>query len=184
MPAPTPITYPCGSDTIGLAAFATYAQSTQAALAAVAATQATLLRPPAVFAKRTAATQAIAAGAPTAATFEAEGYDTDNMWVVGSPGQFTVRSAGSFLVNYGMTISGLSTTLTSVRVAILVNGVEFAYEKSDEGAGAFVVDNETWISAFLPSLVVGDIITFTILFTGTGNLQVTGTAMATRTSIV
>jgi hypothetical protein len=173
------ITYPCSGETINPGVFATHTQTMQDAISEVAALQASLLGPPAVLVRRAAFFQLVTASVTTAATFEAECYDTDSMFDVGSPGQLTVRSAGTYLVNYNLLFGG---SVNSVRVAILVNGVEFAYEKSDEGTSA--VDASIWVSALLPSLAVGSVIIFNIFFTGAGNLSGLGIASATRLSTI
>jgi hypothetical protein len=187
MPGTTPemgIVYPCEGENIDPGVFATYADTTQAAISEVEALEASLLRPPAVFVRRASAFQSIAAGASTSASFEGEGYDTDNMFTLVSPAQITVQSAGTYVASYNFQLGSQPTTLTSTRLSIQVNGVEFAYEKSDEGTGAFNSDDGMWISALLPSLLVGDVITFVILFTGTGNLGTIGIATVTRMSII
>jgi hypothetical protein len=188
MPGSTPnyaIPFPCGPDTINTGVFASYAQGVQSALTAVNGVQSQLLRPPAALIRRSTVAQSIPAGAATAATFEYEGYDTDNLYDPAvSNAQFQIRTAGSYLISYGYSASGLPTTLTSIRTAIVLNAgvAELAYSKSDEGAGAFNVDNEFWISAFAPSLARNDLISFQILFTGTGNMSVIGTASIVRLS--
>jgi hypothetical protein len=187
MPGTTPemgIVYPCSGETIGLDAITTYANTTQDAITEVQALQSALLRPPAAFVRRAAVPQSVGVGVSTAATFEAEGYDTDGLFNLAAPGQFTVRSAGTYMANYNFQLVAQPTTLTSMRVSIQVNGVEFAYEKSDEGTGAFNSDDGIWISALLPSLVVGDVVTFVILFTGSGNLTTIGIATIVRMSII
>lgn len=188
MPGSTPIygiPYPCNADTINSGVFASYAQGMQTAISSVRTVQSGLLRPPAALIRRSTVAQSIPAAATTNATFEYEGYDTDNLYDPAvSNAQFQIRTAGSYLISYGYSASGLPTTLTSIRTAIVLNAgvAELAYSKSDEGAGAFNVDNEFWISAYAPGLIRNDLISFQIFFTGTGNMPVIGTASIVRLS--
>ena len=188
MPGSTPnyaIPYPCGPDTINSGVFASYTQGVQDALTTVQGVQSQLLRPPAALVRRSTVSQVIPAAATTTATFEYEGYDTDNLYDPAvSNAQFQIRTAGSYLISYGYSATGLPTTMTSIRTAIVLNAgvAELAYSKSDEGASAFKVDDEFWITAFAPGLVRNDLISFTILFTGTGNLSAIGTASIVRLS--
>lgn len=185
MPASTPlgITYPCSGETINPAVFQTYAETTQDAIDATQVLVGLALAPPTVLVD-TIPGQSIAAGATTTIAYNLEAYDTAGMWVVGSPTLLTVQSAGTYLVNLWFQRLVQPTTHLSSRAAILLNGTEYSYFKSDDGTGSFTASTPFMVSTILPSLIVGDQITTTHLFTGTGNMTVRHVVSATKISNV
>lgn len=187
MPGSTPvygIAYPCSGDTINPTLFQDYAESVQDALTEVSNLADQLLNPPAVLVRQIGGGQSIAAGVTTVATYTVITYDTAAMFNLATPTTVTITQPGTYVANYRLRLFAFPTTLNSFRGAILVNGVEVAYNKSDESTGAFNVDTPMWISAMLPSLVAGDTITTNALFVGTGNMQIEPYLAVTRFSIV
>jgi len=180
---PLGIVYPCSGATIDCDDLAAYAQSTQDAISNTQALITSVLRPPAVWVRRPfGGGQVIAPGVTTVMSYTEEMYDTAGMFSLGSPTLLVVRQAGTYLVNCQTQRTSSPATLTSSRAAILLNGVEQAYQKADGGTSAFNTNDPQYVSAMLASLVVGDQITTTCLFTGTGNMGMAHIVSATRIS--
>lgn len=178
------ITYPCSGDQISLETLKDYADTTQGAFDQVDDLQARLLQPPAALVYQRLNTQSIAAGVTTVATYTAAVYDTSGMFSSGAPTVLTVTQPGTYVANFMLRRGGLPTTQTSLRAALLLNGAEVAYHKSDESTVAFDQDSPIWVSALLPSLSAGSTISGNALFTGTGNMPIQVQLSATRFSIV
>lgn len=185
MPGMTPlgIVYPCSGDTINPAVFQTYAETTQDALDATQALIDSATQPPTVLVQ-TSPAQSIAAGVTATMGYQALTYDTAGMWNAGTPTLITIQSNGTYLVNLWSSRAGVPTTETSARAAILLNGTEQAFHKSDDGTASFSASSNFMVSAVLPSLVVGDQITSTFLFTGTGNILMRHLISVTKISDV
>ena len=177
------ITYPCSGDTIDPAVLQTYAETTQDAIDATQALVDLALSPPTVFVQ-TSPSQSTAAGVTSVMTYGAVVYDTAAMFNIGSPTLITIQSAGTYLVNCWNFRNNSPTTLTSARAAILLNGSERAFHKGDDGTSTNNAPSPFMVSAVLPSLVVGDQITTTSLFTGSGNMLVTHYVSVTKISSV
>lgn len=184
MPGMTPlgIVYPCGDDTIDPDVFAQYASTTQDALTATDVIALKVTRPPAAQVSRFSAVQSIAAGVSTAVSWTTEYYDTDGLFTLASPTILTVQSAGTYMVSNKLTEVSNPTTGTSLRQAILLNGVERGFNKSDGLTGAYGYAAPQWVSAFLINLVAGDQVSVNILFTGTGNMGIWAHTSITRLS--
>lgn len=151
------------------ASLQTYAETVQDALDATQALIDDRLNPPAVWVRRSfSAGQAISAGVTLVLSYAEVMYDTDTMFNLVAPTLITIFSPGTYLVNLESNIGAVPATLTSYRIAILVNGAEVAYYKSDAGTGTNSASQPIFVSAMPISLVPGDNITTTALFTGTG----------------
>lgn len=178
------IVYPCGGETIDPGVFEEYADTTQDALAATDAIALQVTRPPAAQVARFFFSQSIAAGVSTAISWNTERYDTGGLFTLASPTVLTVQSAGTYMVSNWLTEVSNPTTGTSLRQAILVNGSERAFNKSDALTGSFGYSGEQWVSALLINLVVGDQISVNVLFTGTGNMGIWASTAITKLSNV
>lgn len=178
------IVYPCSGEQISLAALQNYATTTQAALAATDVIVNAALNPPYALVRRAVTAQLVPAGATTTVSFDVEVVDTAGEFTLASPTQLVVPSNGSYLASVQVQMVGQPTTLTSYRGAILINGAEVAYRKSDQKASAFGPTALFFIASFVPALVAGDIYTTTQLFTGTGNLSANSMMSLTKVSNV
>lgn len=180
MPASTPtgITYPCGGENLTCESMATYATTLQTSINATQALVTSALSPPRVLVtRRSPSPQLVAAGATTLFSFTEEMYDTAAMWDIAAPTAVIIPSSGTYLVALQAAIFAFPTTLTSLRLAILLNGVEIAYQKHDEE-----VSSGFYISAMPISLVAANQITASVLFTGTGNATFTAQMSVIRIS--
>lgn len=185
MPAtPLGIVYPCSGETIECDPLTEYATSTQAAITATQRLVNAALRPPAVWVRRVfGAGQTVAPGVATVMTYLEEMYDTASMFDPAvSTSNIVITQPGTYLVNCNTRRTVSPTTLTSLRTAILLNGTEFAFQKSDGGTSAFNANDPQYVSAMMPSLIAGDIITTTCFFTGTGNMGMAHVVSCTRIS--
>lgn len=185
MPATTPtgITYPCSGDTIDPDVFATYATTTQDALNSVQAQVDQALRPPAVSVRTDSPGQTIAAGVTTTMAYQMIMYDTAAMFSASAPTVITVPEDGTYLAHAWFSRSSPPTTELAYRVAILVGGVERAFQKLDGGgSGSFTAVQPFFVSALLPSLTAGNQITSTSLLVGTGSAVVRTALMVTKVS--
>lgn len=179
----TGITYPCGGDTMTCAALQTYADTLQAAITNTQALVTSALNPPRVYVLRPVGSpQIVAVGVTTPFTYTSVYYDTATMFNIGAPTILTITSAGTYLVNMTGTVISFPTTLTSLRLAILVNGVEVAFGKSDAGTSTASANTPFNVSAMPISMVPGDQISTSILFTGSGNMSASAQLAATRIS--
>lgn len=178
------ITYPCSGETIDPAVFQTYAETTQDAIDATQALVTLAFEPPTVLVGTASPFQVVAAGATTTIAYQNVTYDTAGMYNAGTPTLITVQSNGTYLANLWYSRISPATTETSTRAAILVNGAEVAYAKSDDGTGTFSAATNFMVSAVIPSLIIGDQITTTFLFTGTGNMTVRHNVSVTKISNV
>lgn len=187
MPGSTPvygITYPCSGDTIDPTVFADHAQSTQDALNQASLLEDQLLRPPAALVTQPSGAQTITAGVTTVVTYTTVTYDTAGMFNIASPTILTIGQPGTYLANFQLERETLPGSQTSFRAAILLNGVEVAYLKSDESTGAFDPDTPMWVSALMPSLVAGNTVSTNALYTGTTTMTISALLSLTRVSIV
>lgn len=180
MPATTStgIVYPCGGENITCAAMENYAVSLQTSINATQALVTSALQPPRVMAtRRSPNPQLVAAGATTLYSFTEEQYDTASMWTLASPTLVTIPSSGTYLASLQSNVFNFPTTFTSLRLAILLNGVEIAFQKHDEEASS-----NFFVSAMPISLVAGNQLTANVLFTGTGNATFTALFSVIRIS--
>lgn len=183
MPASTPlgIVYPCGGDTIDCDVFADYTNSAQAAISATGALVADALGPPAVLVRQFTS-QTISAGVATLLAYQIEGYDTSGMFTLAAPTVFTVTQPGTYLVNLIADWGSFAGTFTSARAAILRNGVEMAFLKSDAGSVAGLANDPLYVTAMLAGMAAGEQISSNALFTGTVTANLFATFSATRIS--
>lgn len=189
MPASTPlgIVYPCSGENIDCTTFGDYADSVQAAITNTQSGVNDALHPPSVWVRRTVGTggTVVAPGVTTTITYAEVMYDTAGMFTLASPSIITITRFGTYLVSCGtQRTNPTPATLTSSRAAILVNGQERAYQKSDAGTSSFAANDPQYLTALLPGLFIGDQITTTCLFTGTGNMGMAHTVSVLRVSII
>ena len=175
------IPFPCEGDLPTIPALTSYAMGVEAALSTVWTDANDALQPPAVAVQNTAS-QSIVAGATTTLTYNSEFYDRGNMWNAGSPTIVTIPTAGSYFI--ASTGAGnLAGNVTSVRWAILRNGVELAYWEN-QNTGALIPVSSLDVSVLAVACVPGDQITTTILYTGAATpLNFFGRLNVTRLSI-
>jgi hypothetical protein len=169
MPASTPLglTYPCSGDTIDPAAFATYANTAQTAITATEALADQALYPPAAQARRVIS-QNFNAGVTTALSWDIEAYDTDpaSLIFVAGGSVMTVQQTGTYLIGVWTRTSQQPADMTSTRVAIVVNGVEFSANKGDSGATLGTTNTEAYTATLAPNLAPGTTIGVNYLYTG------------------
>ena len=160
------IDYPCLGPAISLSDFSAYATDVEAALATVNAQTVPLFNRD--YVATFGVNPASASGVTSTITWNAPltKNNPNGMWNAGAPTLFTLQSSGSFLVSLHVTGSGFATE-TSVRGAVLVNGVEQLWGKI---GGPTSTTNQFWVAGTLVSVTAGSTITATILFTGTGNI--------------
>ncbi len=187
MPATTPlgIVYPCAGDSIDPGIFQDNADSIQDAIDVVQAQVDAALGPPAVQVRTGPAGQNIAAGATTVIAYQLIGYDTSAMFNPATPTLITITRPGTYFVGCYYTKDTVATTETSARVSILLNASERAAKKHDGGgASTFSANDPFFVSAILPSLIIGDQVTTANLFTGTGSHNVRHAVTVTKMSNV
>lgn len=160
------IDYPCLGPVISLSDFSAYATDVEAALVTVNAQTIPLFNRDYVAAQ--ALNPASASGVTNTISWNTPpaSSNPNGMFNAGSPTLFTLQSSGSFLVSLHITGSGFATE-TSLRGAVLVNGVEQLWGKI---GGPVSNVNSFWVSGTLVSVTVGSAVTCTVLFTGTGNI--------------
>lgn len=174
----TGITYPCSGDNISCEDLKTYATTLQAAINDTQELVTEALSPPRVLTtRRGTSPQLVAAGASTLFSFTAEQYDTAAMWDITVPTAVIIPSRGTYLASLQASVFNFPTTYTSLRLAILLNGVEIAYGKHDEEASSGF-----FVSAMPISLVAANQLTASVLFTGTGNATFTAQFSVIRIS--
>ena len=168
MPASTAvygITYPCGGDTIDADVFATFASSLDAALTQGAADIAEATERPNAQVQGPFTSQSVTVNVATTLTYIDEIYDNDAMAdLTVNNDRLTVQESGAYLVWGGYSLSGF-TTLSSLAVILLVNGIERGRHKSR--APSFSGDGQVDLTMPM-SLVAGDFIQAQALWTGTG----------------
>lgn len=174
MPGSTPefnIEYPCAGDTIDTGAFQDYAVSTQAAISQVQALADDILRPPAVLVRTIVASQTLVAGASAAITYDTEVYDTAAMFSFGAPTIVTIPENGTYIASVQMRATAFPGTPVSLRLGLLINGVEVAAKKSESGTPQGFA-SPIWTSLLAPAMIVGDQISVTGLYQGTVTINV------------
>lgn|SRR5574341_1494169 len=185
MPASTPlgIIYPCASDTLDPDAFQNYAETTQDAISATQVLADAALFPPAVQPRRSIDVQNFNAGITTALSWEFEAYDTDpaSLLFVAPGSTVTIQQNGTYLVGIWTRVSQQPADMTSTRVAILVNGVEFSANKGDSGATLGTTNTESYTATLAPGLTAGNTITVNYLYTGAASpIGITSTLSVVR----
>lgn len=172
MPALTPefeIQYPCAGDTIDPAALEAYAQTTQDALNEVAALGVAALQPPRVLVRQVTGTDLVA-GALTTATFDTEIWDTASMFTLAAPTIITLPENGSYLISVQTRVTSIPGVPVSLRMGLLIDGVEFAAKKSESGTPQGFA-SPIWTSVLAPSEAAGSQVTVTLLYQGTLTLR-------------
>lgn len=160
------IVYPCLDPLVNPADFAIFATTTEAAVAATDALTPALLRRD--FVKAQAVNPNTATGVTSTVSWTDPGA-TNNpnaMFNAGAPTVFTVQSAGSYLASLHVHNLAFPTTITLLRGAVLLAGVEQIWAKWPQpgtaSVGSFHVDGH------IISAAVGQQITCTFLWVGTG----------------
>lgn len=165
MPESTPvygITYPCATDVIDAADFATFATDVDNALAILNDLSQTALTRPA--ARITGSVISLPTGVDTLATYIAEDFDNDGMADLAvSTSRLTVQTAGTYMVIFEAIINS-ATTNTSAAVAIAKNGT-IEYRKKDGNTTNSLMP---LLVAGLFDAVPGDFFTGLGYWTGTG----------------
>jgi hypothetical protein len=91
---------------------------------------------PAVKAGRTLSNQNVPNSAETAASFDTERFDTDNMWVPGTPARITIQTAGVYLI-VGMLRYDVSAT-GDREARLLLNGSNYLGQVKTRASSAGV----------------------------------------------
>lgn len=160
------ITFPC-SNAISVSDFSSQALTTEAAIVAVNALTPALVDRDYVEAQAT--TPNIAVNVNSTVTWNNPGATSNpnGMFNAGAPTLFTLQSSGSFLVTMRVSHLTFATTHTSQRGAVLLGGVEQIWAKWPlDGTGGD--GSGFWMSGHIVSALVGQQITCTYLWTGTG----------------
>lgn len=168
MPASTAvygITYPCGGDTIDAGVFATFADSLDIALTQGAADIAEATERPNAQVQGPFTSQSVTVNVVTTLTYIDEIYDNDGMADLATNNdRLTVQTTGAYLIWGGFSLSGF-TTLSSMAIILLVNGIERGRHKSR--APTFSGDGQVDLTMPM-NLTAGDYIQAQALWTGTG----------------
>jgi len=161
------ITYPCSTDLINLATLQSFANSTDTAINS--ANQLGNLARLANFARvRNVLGQTFAVAVSTPTTYDTEAFDRGGFFTSGAPTLLTLPANGTYLYTTHVVVQSNPATYTSLRLAVLVNGVEFAYHKEQCNTSPNV-SRDFGLSVLLPARVAGDVVTLNQLFTGAGN---------------
>lgn len=159
------ITFPC-SNAITVGDFSSQALTVEAALSAANA-----LIPPLMdrdFVKANAVNPNVAVNVNTTVswTTPTAANNPNGLFNPASPTLFTLQSSGSYLATLHVSNLGFPTTFTSIRGAILLNGVEQVWESQAQAGTA--TGGSFWASGPLVSATAGQQVTCTWLWTGTG----------------
>lgn len=160
------ITFPCESDVITSGTWNTFAQGVDAAITA-SINLGNVARLPNYVRVRNVLGQNFNVGVITATTYDTEAFDRGNFFNPGTPTILTLPANGSYLVASRVSRFADPATLTSHRIAILVNGVEFAYHK-EQSATSPNVSSRFGASVLLPARTAGDQVVVNQLITGVG----------------
>ena len=160
------MTIPCETDPISLSAMATFAQQTDSGLATVEALADRVTHRPFVAAQANGPAGVSNAVVATLTFFPpSAALNPDGMFNPATPTIFTLPENGSYAIS--MWVGQITaTSVTSVRAAILVAGVEIAWQR---WAGTTNSGPEFEISGLAISATAGQQVTFQKVFTGTGS---------------
>lgn len=158
------VSYPCAGEAITLATLQGFSNSVESALVATNTIATDALYPDAV--RLYTLNQTLTANVTAAASWFAAEYDRGGLWNPGSPTIVTIQSPGTYMIGAEVDISS-PPTLTAMRMAILVNGVEKAVEKSQSNTSPWI-SGELHVTYLAPVLTAGTQITVNLLYTGTG----------------
>ena len=165
MTVPWGIEYPCLGPVIDPQDFQDHATTTEAALSLLNGQTPALLRPDFVKAQGVNPNTAVNVTSTVSWTTPPAANNPNGMFNAGSPTLFTVITAGSYWAYLHVSNFTFPTTETSIRGAVLVNGTERVWQKI---GGPTSTANSFLVSGLLKSLTVGQQITSTFLWTGTG----------------
>lgn len=159
------MTIPCETDPISLSAMNTFAQQADAGLATVEALADRVTHRPFVSAQA-GGPSGIANAVVTTLVWNTPGaaFNAYGMFNPATPTVFTLSENGSYAITFWVA-NNTATTITSVRAAILVAGVEIAWQR---WAGATNAGPEFEISGIAVGATAGQQVTFQKVFTGTG----------------
>lgn len=155
---------PCETDGITIASMTQFAQQVDTGFATVNSVIPALLQRDYVEAFANAPT--FSAGVTNTFTWTANsGRNPNGMWVAGSPTVFTLQSNGTFAITVYLLSPNVG-TFTSFRMAYLLAGAEFAWQKWPTSGS----QNATYsFQGVTPSATAGQQITVTGLATGSGS---------------
>lgn len=160
------IDFPCETDTIAVTDFSSYALSVEAALVPTFAQTIPLLRRDFVTTFAQAPSAAVNVTVTASWNTPPAANNPNGMFNPASPTLFTLQSAGSYLVTLKVGSLQTITTGTSLRGAVLLNGVEQFWAKwPSDGTPVLPLFN---ISGHLVAATAGQTVTATMLWTGTG----------------
>lgn len=170
MPASTPlgIIYPCAGDTISAAAFQTYAETVQDAIENVQENYTETAQFPDALQARRVVQQTFNAGVSTGLGWDTVAYNpfpASINYTVPS-GTVTLQRAGSYLIGAHLRIGSQPANMTSMRIAILLNGVEASYFKADSGATSGTVNIEVATNVLAAAITTPTTVTVNALYTG------------------
>jgi hypothetical protein len=160
------IEYPCETDVVSPSDFSAYALSVEAALVPTFAQTVPLLRRD--YVSTFAQLPTVAVNVTTTISWNTPPAinNPNGMFNPASPTLFTLSSSGSYLVTLNVSTLGSVTTGTSLRGAILLNGVEQIWAKwPGDGTNTLPL---FVISGHLVAATAGQTVTATELWTGTG----------------
>lgn len=160
------ITYPCLGPVINPSDFASMATTTEAALSTAFAQSTPLLNRD--YVQAFATTPALTVGVTTTMSWSTPPAlnNPSGMFSAGTPTVFTIQTAGSYLVTMSISTTGSPTTCTSMRAAVLLAGSEQIWAKWPSDGTASTPNFA--ITGHLISATVGQQVTATMLWTGTG----------------
>lgn len=160
------IEFPCETDVVDPSDFAAYALSVESALSATFAQAVPLLRRDYVSTFAQAPAAAVNVTVTASWTTPPAINNPNGMFNPASPTLFTLQSSGSYLVTLKVASLQSITTGTSLRGAVLLNGVEQIWAKwPSDGTAQLPLFT---ISGHLVSATAGQTVTATMLWTGTG----------------
>lgn len=167
MPTTDPygIYYPCLLPLVSPSDFAQFATTTETALAQVNALTPALLQRDYVAASAILPNQAVGVTGTASWITPSATNNPSGMFNPASPTVFTLQSSGSFLVTLHISNLSSPTTLTSIRGAVQLGGVDQIWGKLGGPTNGSI---QFSASGLVVSAAVGQQISATFLWTGTG----------------
>lgn len=170
MPASTPlgIIYPCAGDTIDPGAFQDYAESVQDVIEDVQENFTETAEFPNALQARRLAVQNFNAGVSTTLVFDTQAYNSFPAAITfaAPSSNIILQQAGTYLIGAHLRVSQQPANMSSVRISILLNGVEAAYFKSDSGSVAGTTNTEIATNVLAASIIVPTTVTVNSIYTG------------------
>ena len=163
------ITYPCETDPITVPTLGTFASSVESALTSSIAIGESARLPLFARLENVAAQQTLTVNVATSATFDTEWTDRGGFWSIGSPSTIVIPANGSYQVDY--TASFNTGNVSTFRMAIVAGGVEASFHKEQTGSIG-QIGGSLGLSALLPALTIGTIVSVSLLYTGAATVDV------------